>query len=79
MGQSEEYIKKSEEIRTKYKDVIDALARKYDKDVGVGYDMLLAIGRAILHDEEPLYSQEEVELDTGELFDDYCELIKYFN
>lgn len=73
MSVKEEYIKKMYEIQEKYKPVIVDLCIKYDKDLGVGYDMLIAIARAMAIEEEPLY-ETNVEYDADELLKDYLEL-----
>ena len=73
MSIKEEYIKKSYEIQEKYKDVIVDLCMKYDKDLGVGFDMLKAIAYAKANDEEPLYAPT-IEYDEEELLKDYEEL-----
>lgn len=69
----EDYAKKSDEMREKYADVINDLSIKYDKDLGVAFEMLKAIPRAIIVGLEPLYSTT-IELDIDELIQDYAEL-----
>lgn len=74
MSLRDEYVQKSEEMKEKFKEVIDDLSIKYDKDVGVGFDMLKAIARAKVYDVEPLY-ESNVEFDEDELVADYMELL----
>ena len=64
---------KREAFKEKYADVINDLCTKYDKDLGVGFNMLEAIARAKIHGEEPLY-ESNAEYDIDELARDYAEI-----
>lgn len=61
-------------IKEKYADVINDLAVKYEKDVGVGFDMLIAIARAKDNNLEPEYTTD-IEFDMDELLKDYNEYL----
>lgn len=63
---------KVREMKEKYADVINDLAVKYDKDVGVAWDMFKAIARAKTYGLEPMYTTN-IELDEEELRKDYME------
>lgn len=78
MSYEELYHKKQEEMKEKYADVINDIATKYNKDVGVGLDMLKAVAKANLDREEVLYSSN-IEFDLVELIRDYAELRYYSN
>jgi hypothetical protein len=69
-----EVEKKVLEIKEKYADIINDLATKYEKDVGVGFDMLIAIARAKDNNEEPEYTTD-IEFDMEELKKDYDEYL----
>jgi archaellum component FlaC len=47
MNAREELTKKVEELKEKYKNVINDLSMKYDKDLSVAFYMLIAIPSAI--------------------------------
>lgn len=64
---------KRAEMKEKYADIINDLATKYEKDLGVGFDMLCAIPRAVELGEEPLYTTE-LEYNADELMKDWKEL-----
>lgn len=70
----QKYADKAAEMKEKYKDAIYDIAIRQSKDVGVAFEMLKAIPRAILHNEEPLYATE-VDLNIEELTNDYLELL----
>lgn len=70
----EELEKKTIEIKEKYADVINDLATKYEKDVGVGFDMLIAIARAKFNNLDPEYTTD-IEFDEAELQKDYEEYL----
>lgn len=61
-------------IKEKYADVINDLAVKYEKDTGVGFDMLIAIARAKDNNLEPGYTTD-IEFDMDELLKDYNEYL----
>jgi hypothetical protein len=75
---NDKYEQKSKEMREKYADIINDLSVKYDKDLGVGFEMLKAIARANIIGEEPLYSTN-IEFDLKELVEDYAVLSYYSN
>ena len=65
---------KVREIKEKYKEAIYDICMRYTRTVDVGYDMLIAIARALYLGEEPLYITA-VELDDNELVKDYAEYL----
>lgn len=71
-----QYAEKKEEMREKYKDVIYRIAEARHVDVGVGFDMLLAVCRGgdYLEGIEKENEGEVVALDLDELNQDYFEL-----
>lgn len=66
---------KVREMKEKYADVINDLSIKYDKDVGVAWDMFKAIARAKTFGLEPMYTTN-IELDEEELKKDYREFLE---
>lgn len=74
MNAREELTKKVEEIKEKYKNVINDLSMKYDKDISVAFYMLIAIPSAIVIGEKPLY-ETDVEYNVDELVNDYFEYL----
>lgn len=68
----EELTKKSNEICEKYADVINDLCVKYDKTVDVGFEMLKAMARAKILNQEPLY-ETNIDINMDELVNDYVE------
>ena len=73
---TERCIRKAEEMKEKYADVINELATKYGKDLGVGFEMLKAIARAKIYGEEPLYAAD-IEFNLDELVQDEKELLVF--
>lgn len=67
------YAEKKNAFKEKYADVINDLCTKYDKDLGVGLDMLEGIARAKIEGKEPLYVSN-VEFDIDGLVEDYVEI-----
>lgn len=65
----EAYAAKNAEMKEKYKDLINAIAIKQDKDVGVAFDMLKAVFRGGANYLEGV----EVEFDPDELIKDCSE------
>ena len=70
MDGREKLNEKSREIREKYADIINDLCVKYDKTVDVGFEMLKAIARAKILNQEPEYTTN-IEFDVNELVGDY--------
>lgn len=60
-------------FKDKYADVINDLAVKYEKDLGVGYDMLCAIARGEIYNVEPLYNTD-IEYNKEEMVEEYKEI-----
>lgn len=69
----EKLHQKEAEFEEKYADVINDLATKYNKDLGVGKDMLQAIARAHLYNLEAEY-ESDIEYDKEEVTKDYAEI-----
>ena len=69
----EKLAEREKEFQEKYADIINDLCVKYDKDLGVGCDMLKAIARAKILGQEPLYTTN-IEFDLEELLNDYVEI-----
>ena len=67
------YLDYVEEIKAKYQDAITALCNKYGVDLGVGFDMLKAIGLALTINEAPLYEAEGLDLEAWKA--DYVKLL----
>ena len=78
MTDREILTEKVKAMKEKYADVINDLAVKYGKDVGVAYGMLLSIPRSIVIGLEPLY-KTDVELDYDELLNDYIDYVDACN
>lgn len=75
MTPREKMAEKVKEIKEKYADVINDLSVKYDKDVGVAFFYLIAIPRAVIIGEAPLYSAD-IEYNLDELCEDYIEYLE---
>ena len=78
MTDREILTEKVKAMKEKYADVINDLAIKYGKDLGVAYGMLLAIPRAILVGLDPLYVTD-IEINYDELVNDYLDYIEACN
>lgn len=62
-------------FKDKYADVINNLAVKYEKDLGVGYDMLCGIARAKLYPEQGEQQNfTDIEYNEAEMVEDYKEI-----
>lgn len=75
MTPREKLTEKVKLMKEKYADVINDIAIKYNKDVGVAYSMFLAIPRAMLLGQEPLY-KTDIDLNYDELCNDYLDYIE---
>lgn len=62
-------------MKEKYADAINDIAVNYGKDLGVAYGMFLAIPRALIVGEEPLYSTD-IDLNYDELREDYLDYLE---
>lgn len=71
----EQLTEKVKFLKEKYADAINDIALNYGKDVGVAYDMLISIPRALILGEEPLYSTD-IDLDYDELKADYLDYLE---
>jgi hypothetical protein len=73
----EQYAQKKQEMKDKYKDAINAISNARGVDVGVAFDMLLAVCRGgdyIDGVADAVNGSKEVMLDIDDLNQDYYEL-----
>lgn len=76
-----QYAEKKDEMRKKYSKVIDAISNVQNVDVGVAFEMLLAVCRGgnyidgiIDNIADTVNDEAEIEFDLDELNQDYFEL-----
>lgn len=65
--------KKEAEFEQKYYEVAKHLATKYDKDMGVGYDMLKGNARGYIYNVPCLY-EIDIDFDKDGMIADYKEI-----